>query len=377
MEPTSPERGLDAALAAQALDMKKQIDAIILTVALLLLGISAGLLAYFYPSVPTITGIPALTATGRTVTPLKAEDITSSLAAWSGPTFWQEPATHNRLFQSDKFLFFASVYPNGEFIKKLDARTQLPSGMLISWCDDHHLNINDPNIDREDPDGDGFSNLTEYKNEPVGVRYDAHKLDGTQATDPNDANNHPDYLNRLRLQKFEQQPFHIFFNGYQQLNGVYLFQLHLSDVNSWQQPQLKKSGDLLGFGGYVIGKFTEKHIQVLDPGIKEMVDKDVSILELDQPDTGLTVSVPFRTEINSPEVTADFVMLMPTETDKVIRISVGKIFSVPYIQGIKFLVKEANTDGATIIRQSDNKSFHILKLEDSEWNEVPQAPASK
>jgi hypothetical protein len=87
--------------------------------------------------------------------------------------------------------------------------------------------------------------------------------------------------------------------------------------------------------------------------------------------------VPFRTEINSPEVTADFVMLMPTETDKVIRISVGKIFSVPYIQGIKFLVKEANTDGATIIRQSDNKSFHILKLEDSEWNEVPQAPASK
>jgi hypothetical protein len=357
--------------------MKKQVEPIILTVALALLGIGAALFAIWYPSVPNITGIPALTAQGKNVVALKADDIAASLAVWASPTLWVEPESHSRLFHSDKYLFFASEYPNGDYIKKLDKDTRLPSGMLISWCDAHNLDITDPNIDREDPDGDGFSNLTEYKNEPVGVRYDAHKLDGTNSTDPNDAKSHPDYLSRLRLQKYEQQPFHIFFNGYQQLNGAYLFQFHLSDVPSYDQPQLKKSGDDLGFGGYVIGPFHQEFKDLMDPNTHTMVHTDVSTIELDQVDTGLKVIVPFRQEINSPEVTADFIMLMPTETDKVIRISAGKTFSVPYIPGKSFLVKEADNNGATIVDQSNGKEYHILKLDDSEWNEVPLPPASK
>ena len=353
--------------------MKKQVEPIVLTVALLVLAIAAALFAYFYPSVPQITGIDALTAKGTNVVALKADDVAASLTDWSSPTDWVEPPSHNRLFHSDKYLFFASEYPNGNYVKKLDQNTRLPSGMLISWCDEHHLDITDANIDREDPDGDGFSNLTEYKNEPVGERYDANKLDGTQSTDPNDAKSHPDFLSRLRLQKFEQQPFHIFFNGYQQLNGVYLFQFHLSDVPSYNQPQLKKTGDELGFGGYVIGPFNILFKDIMDPNTHTPVHTEVGFttIELDQPDTGLKVIVPFRTEINSPEVTADFVMLMPTETDKVIRISVGKTFSVPYLPGKTFLVKEANDQGATIVDQSSGKSYHILKLEDSEWNEIP------
>jgi len=357
--------------------MNKPVEPIILTVALVLLGLGAALLAFFYPSEPSITVIPALTAQGKNVVPLKADDIAGSLAVWASPTLWQEPESHSRLFQSDKYLFFASVYPTGDYIKKLDKDTRLPSGMLISWCDAHNLDITDPGIDREDPDGDGFSNLTEYKNEKVGVRNDAHQLDGSQATDPNDAKSHPDYLSRLRLQKYEQQPFHIFFNGYQQLNGVYLFQLHLSDEPSYSQPQLKKTGDPLGFGGYVIGTFHEAHQNIMDPNTHTMVDQDVSTLELDQTETGEKVIVPFRKEINSPEVTADFVLLMPTETDKVIRISAGKAFSIPYIPNTLFLVKEANDDGATITQQPNGPTFHILKLEDWEWNEVPQPPASK
>jgi hypothetical protein len=358
--------------------MKKQVEPIILTVALVLLGVGAALFAYFYPSVPDITGIPALAAQGKNVLPLKAEDVAASLANWASPTFWEEPPSHNRLFHSDKYLFFASIYPSGDFIKRLDKDTRLPSGMLISWCDAHQLDITDVNIDREDPDGDGFSNLTEYKNEPVGVRYDAHKLDGSQSTDPNDAKSHPAYLSRLRLQKYEQQPFHIFFEGYQQLNGVYLFQLRLSDEPSYNQPPLKKTGDALGFGGYVVGPFQEAHQNVMDPNTHTMVSKDVSTLELDQTETGNKVVVPFRDEkFNSPEVTADFVMLMPSETDKVIRISAGKTFSVPFLPGSSFLMKEANDNGATIVQQSDGKSYHILKLEDSEWNEIPQPPAPK
>ena len=50
-----------------------------------------------------------------------------------------------------------------------------------------------------------------------------------------------------------------------------------------------------------------------------MVKTDESTLELDKPEIGLKVIVPFRQEIDSPESTADFVMLMPADVDKVIK----------------------------------------------------------
>jgi hypothetical protein len=65
-------------------------------------------------------------------------------------------------------------------------------------------------------------------------------------------------------------------------------------------------------------------------------------------------------------------MLMPTERDKIIRISVGKTFSVPYLTGSTFLVVSADDKGA-VIKDSDGKTYSILTLQEKEWNEVPQA----
>jgi hypothetical protein len=151
-----------------------------------------------------------------------------------------------------------------------------------------------------------------------------------------------------------------------------LVQLHLDDVDPDKQPPLKGSGDELGFGGFVIGSFTPGTSMVPDKATGTVVQKDTSTLELDQPETGLKVVLPFQSEINSPEVTADFVMLMPSERDKVIRISVGKTFTVPYVDGTTFLVVSADDKGA-VIRGTDGKTYSILILEDKEWNEVPQA----
>jgi len=361
--------------------MKKQIEPIILIVALLLLGIGAAALAYLYPTVEAITGIKPLTAQGKNVAALKADDITSALTPWTSPVFWNEPASHNRLFSSDKYVFFPSAYlqnPNGNnYIVKIDKDSRTPDGVFIGWYDAHNLDWTDVNVETNDPDGDGFSNITEYKNEPVGVRYDAKDVDPAKATDPNDAKSHPDYLNRLRLQKYESQPFHILFFGYNQINGKMLFQLHLDDVGGDRQPPLKATGDELGFGGFVIGAFHEEHKDVKNPNTGAVENVDVSTLELVQPETGLKVTLPFRQKINSPEVTADFVMLMPTERDKVIRISQGKTFSVPYIKDSTFLVVSADDKGAVIRRVSDQKTYTILMLLDKEWNEVPQAPAEK
>jgi len=297
--------------------------------------------------------------------------LASSLAIWDTPVLWQEPDDHNRLFHSDEYLFYPSAYPTGDYIKKVSPDTRSPSGVPLWWYRKYGLDFTDSNIDREDPDGDGFSNLVEFKNDPVGTRQKASDCDGSKSANPLDPQSHPDYLSRLRLQKFETQAFHIQFKGYQQLNGVYLFQLYLKDVPSYNQPPLKKTGDQLGFEGYVIGAFNQLFDDEVDPNTHLTIHTDVSTLELDKPDIGLKVLITFRKEVDSPEYTASFVMLMPDDVDKVIKISRGKVFSVPEIPQRSFLVIEANDNGATIRDQKTNQDYHILQLDPKEWDEVP------
>jgi hypothetical protein len=352
--------------------MKKRPEPIILSVALAILALGTAALAYIYPTVEQITGISSTDPVGDSAKPMKDTDITTSLKAWTAPVLWAEPANHHRLFQSDKYLFYPSTYPNGDYIKKLDPNTRSPSGVLLSWYEKYGLDFTDSNVDREDNDNDGFSNISEFKNDPLGIRQKAADCDGTKSTNPLEGKSHPDYLARLRLQKYDLRPFHIKFTGYQQLNGVYVFQLHLDDVPSYNQPPLKKTGDELGFEGYLIGAFHQEFKDIVDPATKIPVHTDVSTLELDKPEIGLKVIIPFRQEINSPESTAEFVMLMPTEVDRIIKISRGKVFSVPFIPNSSFLVIDANDNGATIRDTKTKQDFSILKLDPAEWDEVPQ-----
>ncbi len=251
--------------------------------------------------------------------------------------------------------------------------------MLLSWYQKYGLDFTDPNVDREDPDGDGFSNIVEFKNDPLGVKQKASDCDGSKSTNPSDAQSHPSYLARVRLQKYELRPFHIQFKGYEQLNGVYFFQLYLNDVPSYNQPPLKKTGDDLGFEGYTIGAFHQIFKDETDPATKAVIHTDESVLELLKPEIGLTVPLPFRKIIDSPESTANFVMLMPTEVDKVIKVSRGKIFTgpAPYLSDMSFLVINADDSGATIRDTKTKQEYTIPKLDPAEWDEVPQtAPKS-
>ncbi|MCE0521429.1 MAG: hypothetical protein LV480_00785 [Methylacidiphilales bacterium] len=345
-----------------------------MAVALLLLAIGAATLAYFFPPVSAITGVTSLTAKGQPPVVLKAENIASSLALWDAPVLWQESPDQSRLFDSEEYLFYPSAYPGGDYIKKVDPDTRSPSGVLLRWYKKYGLNFTDPNVDREDPDNDGFSNIVEFKNDPVGVRQKASDCDGAKSTDPRDPKSHPSYLSRLRLQQYEPRSFHILFEGYNQVGGHYVFELRLKDVPSYNQPPLKQTGDQLGFEGYVVGAFHEIHNPVMDPNTNLTVIVDQSTLELDKPDIGFSVVLPFQKEIDSPESTADFVMLMPTEVDKVIKIARGKVFTVPYITDTSFLLISADDKGAKVRDTKTKQEYPILKLDPAEWNEVPVAP---
>jgi hypothetical protein len=356
--------------------MTKSIEPIILAVALAFLALGAAALAYWYPSLADITGITSMEAKGHTPKALTESDIESSLAIWNTPVLWNEPEDHQRLFDSDEYLFFPADYPNGTFIKKVDQDIRSSSGVLLSWYQKYNLDFTDPKVDREDPDGDGFSNIVEFRNDPVGTRQKASDCDGTKSTNPLDPKAHPSYLSRLRLQKYETRPFHIQFKGYEDLDGKTHFQIYLNDVPSQSQPPLKVTGDQLGFEGYIVGAFVQKFEDIKDPNTDIVEHTDVSTLELDKPDIGLKVVVPFRKEIDSPESTADFVILMPSEVDKVLKVSRGKIFTAPYIPKPSYQVIDTNDDGATIRDTDTKQEYHILKLDPAEWNDVPVAPAS-
>src|ERR1700743_2184471 len=139
----------------------RNLEPIILTVVLALLALTAAGLAYTMPGIPDLTGITSLEPSGHQPKALKADDLSSELTPWSSPTIWNAPTSNARLFKPAGYFFYASLYPSGNDIQKDDGMARLPGGTLVSWCQKYNLDITDPNIEREDPDGDGFSNKTE------------------------------------------------------------------------------------------------------------------------------------------------------------------------------------------------------------------------
>ena len=65
--------------------MSKSPEPILLAVALLLLALGAGGLAYMYPTVAAITGVASLEPKGHPSTKLKPEDVLSNLTIWNAP----------------------------------------------------------------------------------------------------------------------------------------------------------------------------------------------------------------------------------------------------------------------------------------------------
>jgi hypothetical protein len=353
--------------------MKKHLEPIILTVALVVLIATAAGLALTFPSIQDITGVPSTTPTGKTPVKLKPDDLQDQLASWNTTATWAD--SKHPLFMSEGFLFYPDQYPGGDYMKKVDPDVRTPSGVLISWYQKYGIDFTDSNVDREDPDNDGFSNIVEFKNEQLK----ASEADGTKSTNPLDPQSHPSYLSRIRLQKYDSRPFHIQFRGYQQLAGTYEFQIFLKDVPSDGQPGLKKTGDPLGYEGYIIGPFHQKIEAKEDPATHITAQVDESTLELDKPDIDFKIQLVFRQEVDSPESTADFVMLMPSEVDNVIKVARGKLFTPPFMQGTQFLVIDANAQGAVIrdINDKSKKDINIPLLDPNEWNEVPLPAGAK
>ena len=98
------------------------------------------------------------------------------------------------------------------------------------------LPIADADVLEQDPDGDGFNNFEEWQGH----------------TNPTDRNSHPDYLTKLKLKSFSEEPFRLVFAS----RTEDTFGINTIDLK--QPTQFVKIGDTIAGTHFRVAKFREK-----------------------------------------------------------------------------------------------------------------------
>ena len=216
--------------------------------------------------------------------------ITSATSSALNPAQWQMTGTEGSLFVSVPYIAISGSLVNPNIEGALPLHPPVPN----RWILGHHLNILDKNVLNEDPDGDGFTNLDEWK----GV-----KGDGSDSTDPLDKNSHPPYWTKLRLAQYIKQPFRLKFNSYDgdpAKPDSMSFQIDTIDVN--QPTQFRKLGEIIEGTKFKIIKFEKK--EVPNPSVGGT--QDVSELTVQNTETQVMVTLIVNQIGNSPDSYALF-----------------------------------------------------------------------
>src|SRR5262249_24652731 len=109
------------------------------------------------------------------------------------------------------------------------------------WLDQFGLPIPDADVLEQDPDKDGFSNLDEWSGH----------------TNPTDRKSHPDYLTKLKLESFSQEPFRLMFSSW--VNGPEGDTFAINTIDMRQPTQFLKIGDQVAGTQFKIVTFEEKY----------------------------------------------------------------------------------------------------------------------
>src|SRR5439155_22036777 len=136
--------------------------------------------------------------------------------------------------------------------------TQVHPPVPNEWLEQFNLPIADADVLAQDPDGDGFTNLDEWQGH----------------TNPIDKNSHPDYLTKLKLKSFTEEPFRMMLSSW--VGDTYA----INTIDLKQPTQFLKIGDTIPQTKFKLIKFTEKY----QPD-KYGTNVDVSELTLEHQDT--------------------------------------------------------------------------------------------
>lgn len=204
--------------------------------------------------------------------PGKASELEAAIQKIQQPSQWTFGG-RSGLFVPEKHFIGANGLP--ATLQSTLVHPPVPN----EWLEQFNLPIADADVLTQDPDGDGFTNLDEWQGH----------------TNPTDKNSHPEYLTKLKLKAFNEEPFRLKFSSW--VGDT--FAINTIDL---KQPTLfLKVGDTIRGTRFKIVKFTEKY----QPD-KYGTNVDVSEVLLEHQETKDQLTLVKEKVAISPESVATF-----------------------------------------------------------------------
>jgi hypothetical protein len=270
--------------------IKRNYDQFILAlVALLLLVLCVLLILSANNFEQIFEGIKGQVYHNNTIPPIDMAGLQQATDSLQHPAKWETSGTEGSLYLSIPY-----IAQGNDLIDPRNSKIPLHPPVPNQWILDHKLDILDNNILNEDPDGDGFTNLEEWKN---------IKGDGSDATDPLDAKSHPAYFTKLRLVQYIKQPFRLLFNAWDgDVKKPETLEFQINTVDVHQPTQFVKIGDQIAGTKFKVLSFESKTITNKATGSTE----DVSELTVQNVETHDKVLLIMEKIADSPDSYALF-----------------------------------------------------------------------
>src|SRR6266446_6721467 len=123
--------------------------------------------------------------------PRKAVELGHAAEKLQQPSQWTS-RDRAGLFVPEKHFIDANGLPTT--LKTTEVHPPVPN----DWLEQFGLPIVDADVLEQDPDGDGFTNLEEWQGH----------------TNPIEKSSHPDYLTKLKMKTFSEEPFRLIFSSW-------------------------------------------------------------------------------------------------------------------------------------------------------------------
>lgn len=213
--------------------------------------------------------------------------------------------------------------------------TQVHPPVPNEWFEQFGLPIADADVTEQDPDADGFTNLEEWQGHSV----------------PIDRNSHPDFVTKLKLRSFTEEPFRLKFDS----KTEDTFIINTTDLKA--PTQFLRIGDTIGGTKFKLMQYTEKH----EPNPATGGDVDVSELQLENEETHAQLTLVKEKVALSPESVATFNYTWPAgSAPQSFQVRKDQEFSLKAPEEIKYKLIDVQPRKAVIVNtQRPNDKIEI------------------
>jgi hypothetical protein len=271
--------------------------------------------------------LPAAPPPRPAAAPPKAVEMEQAMEKLKQPGQWTFSG-RSGLFVPEKHFIGANGLP--ATLQTTEVHPPVPN----EWLEQFNLPIADADVLNQDPDGDGFSNLEEWRNQ----------------TAPTDKASHPPFIAKLKMKSFGQEAFRLVFASW----VGETFALNTNDLKA--PTQFLKIGDSVRGTKFKIVNFTEKY-DINKYGTKI----DVSELTLENSETREQLTLVKEKVVISPESVANFVYEWGER--KEFAVKKDQEFSLKPIEQIKYKLINVLPDRAVVIdTQSPERPIEVALL---------------